>query len=110
MYPNRYIVYLHDTPSQSIFNNNSRAQSSGCVRVENAIDLAKYLLKDQPEYTSEVIDSIINKGALKKINMKQKVKIHHFYWTAWRENGKTNFTDDIYNFDDKILEALKKAS
>lgn len=110
MYPNRYIVYLHDTPSQSIFNNNSRAKSSGCVRVENAIDLAKYLLKDQPEYTSEVIDSIINKGALKKIDMKQKVKIHHFYWTTWRENGKTIFTDDIYNFDDKILEALKKAS
>ncbi|MFO7719682.1 MAG: L,D-transpeptidase family protein [Gillisia sp.] len=110
MYPNRYIVYLHDTPSQSIFEQNSRAQSSGCVRVENAVDLAKYLLKDQPEYSSEAIESIIEKGAIKRVNMKQKVEIHHFYWTAWRENGETIFTDDIYNYDDVILKALKKAS
>lgn len=110
MYPNRYLVYLHDTPSQSIFDQNSRAHSSGCVRVENAIDLSKYLLQDQPEYTSEEIDSIIKKGVIKRIEMKQKVKIHHFYWTAWRENGETIFTDDIYNYDEAILKALKKAS
>ena len=110
MYPNRYIVYLHDTPSQSIFEKNSRAESSGCVRVENAVDLAKYLLQDQSEYTSEAIDAIIDKGVLKRIEMKQKIKIHHFYWTAWRENGETIFTDDIYNYDDAILKALKKAS
>lgn len=110
MYPNRYLVYLHDTPSQSIFDQNSRAKSSGCVRVENAIDLSKYLLKDQPEYTSEVIDSILKKGTIKRIDMKQKVNIHHFYWTAWRENGKTIFTDDIYNYDEAILNALKKSS
>ncbi|MGM1055402.1 MAG: L,D-transpeptidase family protein [Bacteroidota bacterium] len=110
MFPNRYLVYLHDTPSQSIFDQNSRAQSSGCVRVENAIDLSKYLLQDQPNYTSEVIDSIIKRGNIKRIDMKQKVNIHHFYWTAWRENGKTIFTDDIYNYDEAILNALKKAS
>lgn len=110
MYPNRYLVYLHDTPSQSIFDQNSRAQSSGCIRVENAIDLSKYLLQDQPEYSSEVIESIIKKRAVKRIEIKQKVKIHHFYWTAWRENGVTTFTDDIYNYDDAILNALKKAS
>ncbi|MFO8148557.1 MAG: L,D-transpeptidase family protein [Gillisia sp.] len=110
MFPNRYLVYLHDTPSQSIFDQNSRAQSSGCVRVENAIDLSKYLLQDQPDFTSEVIDSIIKRGNIKRIDMKQKVNIHHFYWTAWRENGKTIFTDDIYNYDEAILNALKKAS
>lgn len=110
MFPNRYLVYLHDTPSQSIFDQNSRAQSSGCVRVENAIDLSKYLLQDQPNYTSEVIDSIIKRGSIKRIDMKQKVNIHHFYWTAWRETGETIFTDDIYNYDDAILNALRKAS
>lgn len=110
MFPNRYLVYLHDTPSQSIFDQNSRAQSSGCVRVENAIYLSKYLLQDQPNYTSEVIDSIIKRGSIKRIDMKQKVNIHHFYWTAWRETGETIFTDDIYNYDDAILNALRKAS
>ncbi|CAM4164008.1 L,D-transpeptidase family protein [Gillisia limnaea] len=110
MYPNSYLIYLHDTPSQSIFDQNSRAQSSGCIRVENAIDLSKYLLRDQPEYTSELLDSIINRGVIKRIDMKQKVNIHHFYWTAWRENGETIFTDDIYNYDEATLQALKKAS
>jgi murein L,D-transpeptidase YcbB/YkuD len=42
--------------------------------------------------------------------MDQKVNVHIFYWTAWRENGKTRFTDDIYNYDEATYKALKKAS
>lgn len=110
MYPNKYLIYLHDTPSKSLFGRNSRAQSSGCVRVQGAMELAEYLLKDQPEITSEKIQSILDSGAIKRINMKQQVKVHHFYWTAWRENGKTRFIRDIYDYDDKILKALENAS
>lgn len=110
MYPNEYLIYLHDTPSKSLFGKNSRAQSSGCVRVQDAVELAKYLLKDQPELTSEKIDTIISRGETKRIDMKQQVKVHHFYWTAWRTNGKTRFIRDIYGYDDKILKALEKAS
>lgn len=109
-FPNRYIVYLHDTPSKSLFEGNSRAHSSGCIRVENAVDLAKYLLSDQKEFTSEEIDKIIEKGTTRRIYLNQKVKVHIFYWTAWRENGKTRFTDDIYNYDEATYKALKKAS
>lgn len=109
-FPNRYIVYLHDTPSKSLFEGNSRAHSSGCIRVENAVDLAKYLLSDQKEFTSEEIDKIIEKGTTRRIYINQKVKVHIFYWTAWRENGKTRFTDDIYNYDEATYKALKKAS
>ncbi|QED36253.1 L,D-transpeptidase family protein [Antarcticibacterium arcticum] len=110
MYPNEYFIYLHDTPSQALFERNSRDQSSGCVRVEHAVDLAKYLLSDQEEYSSKVIDDIIAKGTTRQINMKQKVNVHHFYWTAWRENGATRFTADIYDYDRKTYEALRKAS
>lgn len=109
-FPNKYIVYLHDTPSKSLFEGNFRAHSSGCIRVENAVDLAKYLLSDQKEFTSEEIDKIIDKGTTKRIYMDQKVNVHIFYWTAWRENGKTKFTDDIYNYDEATYNALKKAS
>lgn len=109
-YPNRYIIYLHDTTSKYLFEGNSRAHSSGCIRVENAVDLAKYLLSDQKQFSSEEIDQIIDNGSTKRIYMDQKVKIHHFYWTAWRENGKTRFTDDIYNYDEVTYRALKKAS
>jgi len=109
-FPNRYIVYLHDTPSKSLFEGNSRAHSSGCIRVENVVDLAKYLLSDQKEFTSEKIDKILDKGTTRRIYMDQKVNVHFFYWTAWRENGKTKFTDDIYNYDEATYKALKKAS
>lgn len=110
IYPNEYLIYLHDTPSQDLFERDSRAESSGCVRVQDAVGLAKYLLSDQDEYTSEKVDEIIEKGELKQIQMNQKVKVYHFYWTAWRDNGKTRFTEDIYGYDDKIFEALQKAS
>jgi murein L,D-transpeptidase YcbB/YkuD len=110
IYPNEYLIYLHDTPSTSLFGRNSRAQSSGCVRVQDALNLAEYLLKDQPEITSDKIQSILNSGITKRIDMKQQVKVHHFYWTVWRENGKTKFTRDIYEYDDKILKALQNAS
>lgn len=110
IYPNKYLIYLHDTPSKALFERNSRAQSSGCVRVEGAIDLAKYLLSDQEKYTDAEIDRIIVNGSTKQINMKQEVKVYHFYWTAWRENGKTRFTEDIYGYDKPTYSAIKKAS
>jgi len=109
-FPNRYIVYLHDTSSKSLFEGNFRAHSSGCIRVENAVDLAKYLLSDQKKITSDEIDKIIDKGTTRRFYMDQKVNVHIFYWTAWRENGKTRFTDDIYNYDEATYKALKKAS
>jgi L,D-transpeptidase YcbB len=110
IYPNKYIIYLHDTPSKPLFKGNLRSHSSGCVRVENAIDLAKYLLSDQEKYSSTVIDSILSKNETKRIEMKQKVDIHHLYWTSWRENGKTRFNSDVYNYDEKTYKALLKVS
>jgi len=109
-FPNRYIVYLHDTSSKSLFEGNFRAHSSGCIRVENAVDLAKYLLSDQKKITSDEIDKILDKGTTRRFYMDQKVNVHIFYWTAWRENGKTRFTNDIYNYDEATYKALKKAS
>lgn len=110
MYPNKYLIYLHDTPSQALFEQNVRAESSGCVRVENAVDLAKYLLSDQEHISPQDIDTFISRGNTKRVNIDQEVKVHHFYWTSWRENGETRFTTDIYNYDGKTYEALKNAS
>lgn len=110
IYPNEYFIYLHDTPSQALFERNSRDQSSGCVRVEDAVELAKYLLSDQEQYSSKDIDQIIAKGDTKQIEMDQEVQVHHFYWTAWRESGSTKFTADIYDYDLRTFEALRKAS
>ncbi|MCP9198428.1 L,D-transpeptidase family protein [Gramella sp. GC03-9] len=99
IYPNQYMIYLHDTPSQALFEKNSRAQSSGCVRVQNALDLAKYLLNDQEKYTDSVIDEILASGKTREIPVKKQVKVHHFYWTASVENDSIRFIDDIYHLD-----------
>ena len=109
-YPNKYIIYLHDTPSKSLFERNSRALSSGCIRVEDALDLALYLLGDQPDYSSEKTQEIINSGKTKEVKVNQRVKVYHLYWTAWMENEKPQFTEDIYNYDQKIISALNNYS
>ena len=105
-FPNKHLIYLHDTNSKSLFSNNARSNSSGCVRVEGVIDLAKELLSDQKQYNSDKVDELLASGKTRYIKLTTPVKIYIFYWTAWRENGKTHFTHDIYNDDEKILKAL----
>ena len=106
IYPNEYLIYLHDTPSKNLFSKNSRAQSSGCVRVEGALELAKFLLDDQPEYTSEAIDGMLESGETKELAVKKDVKVHHFYWTAFTKNDSLYFRNDIYDLDQIIWKAL----
>ncbi|MBZ9632053.1 L,D-transpeptidase family protein [Salegentibacter sp. LM13S] len=106
IYPNKYMIYLHDTPSKSLFNKNLRAQSSGCVRVQDVLDLAKMLLSDQPEYDEEKIKEILDSGKTTTIKITQKVKVHHLYWTAWNENGSTHFAEDVYKRDAAIYKLL----
>lgn len=106
IYPNKHMIYLHDTPSKSLFSKNLRAQSSGCVRVQDVLDLAKMLLSDQPKYSDEKIKEILDSGKTTTIKVTQKVNVHHLYWTAWNENGSTRFAEDIYNRDAAIYKLL----
>lgn len=107
IYPNEYMIYLHDTPSKALFENNARAQSSGCVRVQDALGLAEYLLNDQPKYDSKKIEEIIASGKTTEIPVTKKVKVHHFYWTAYQKKDITKFIDDIYGLDKDLWENLK---
>lgn len=108
IYPNKYAIYLHDTPAKAIFEQNSRAESHGCVRVEDALQLAAYLLSDQKEWDMEKIQETIASGKTVKIKVTRPVKVYHLYWTAWRENGETVFANDVYNLDDGIYDALSR--
>lgn len=107
IYPNQYAIYLHDTPAKSIFDQNNRAESHGCVRVENALDLAAYVVEDQKEWSLDRIQKVIGTGQTTQVPISQPIKVHHFYWSAWRENGETIFVKDVYNLDEKVLKALK---
>ncbi|MCH4821699.1 L,D-transpeptidase family protein [Gramella lutea] len=106
IYPNKYMIYLHDTPSKNLFKNNARAQSSGCVRVEDAQSLAKYLLNDQEIYDDEKIEEILHSGETTEISVKQRVRVHHFYWTAYQKKDTTKFIDDIYDLDQELWALL----
>ena len=107
IYPNEYMIYLHDTPSKKLFDNNARAESSGCVRVQGALELAEYLLSDQGNFNKEKIAEILKIGKTKEIPLKQNIKVHHFYWTAFQKNDTLRFINDIYNLDQELWNLLK---
>lgn len=106
MYPNQYSIYLHDTPAQGLFERSERAASSGCVRVEGALDLAQYVVQNQPQGSRDKIDSVLESGKTTNLSIDEPINVYHFYWTAWREAGETIFTEDVYSMDQKIAQAL----
>jgi murein L,D-transpeptidase YcbB/YkuD len=100
LFPNRHNVYLHDTPADSLFAKPSRAFSHGCVRVEEPEALAKYVLRDHPEWDDQSIFSAMKSGVEKHVKLKAKIPVHIAYFTAWvDENGGLHFQPDIYGYD-----------
>ena len=106
MYPNQYLIYLHDTPSKSLFSQSERAESSGCVRVENAIDLSAYIVENQSEWSKDKIQEVISSGKTTTVNVHRPIQVHHFYWTAWRAGDKTVVINDVYDLDEQIYTKL----
>lgn len=100
MFPNPYDVYLHDTPSKNLFRRPMRALSHGCVRVENPLDLAEYLMKGQVDWSRERITSAIAKGKEQTVPLPETVPVHMIYLTAWVDgDGNTQFRNDLYGRD-----------
>lgn len=100
MFPNQYNVYLHDTPADSLFARAGRAFSHGCVRVEDPMALAKYVLRDQREWTHEAIDAAMHSGTEKSVSLTTPIPVYLGYWTAHvDEAGLLNFRADVYGID-----------
>jgi murein L,D-transpeptidase YcbB/YkuD len=109
MFPNRFGVYLHDTPSKRLFERSVRSFSHGCIRLEKPLDLAEYVMKKDPKWTRERIVSEIKKGEKKEVRLPEPVTVHILYLTAWvDEDGLLHFRDDIYGRDAKLDEAMRK--
>jgi murein L,D-transpeptidase YcbB/YkuD len=107
MLPNKFAVYLHDTPHKGLFNMTSRGFSAGCIRIENPIGLAAYLLQDYSEWTHEKIENIIETGERHVVHLPREFPVHVLYWTAWVDrDGMINFRDDIYERDGILSDAL----
>ena len=107
MFPNPYQVYLHDTPSQTLFDRPDRAFSSGCVRVEHALDLAERVLADPARWNRDEIGRVIAAGQLQNVTLATKIPVLLAYWTAWVDpQGIVNFRRDVYGQDARWAAAL----
>jgi len=107
MFPNKYDVYIHDTPSKDLFAKTERGFSSGCIRIEKPIDLATYLLRGNGIWTYEKITTEINKNVEKTVSLLEPINIHLLYWTVWvDDNENIQFRNDIYGRDKLLEEAL----
>jgi murein L,D-transpeptidase YcbB/YkuD len=106
MFPNKYDVYLHDTPSKSLFQRDYRAFSHGCMRVMNPMEFADALLTEEPDLSVARIKKLIG-GRETRLDLTRHVPVHITYFTAWvDEEGKLQLRNDIYGHDAKVRKAL----
>jgi murein L,D-transpeptidase YcbB/YkuD len=100
------MVYLHDTNSRSFFERANRSLSSGCVRVQDPFDLAAYLLNDNDKWSLEKILQLVKTNKTTDARMQKEVQVHLLYWTAWSEDDKLQFRDDLYEKDFDLYRKL----
>ena len=109
MLPNKFDVYLHDTPAKRLFSESVRTFSHGCIRIEKPLELAEYVMKDAPGWTQEKLLAAIKKGAEQAILTPHPLDVHFLYLTAWvDEEGVLQFRNDVYKRDKQLDEALRK--
>lgn len=108
MFPNPFNVYLHDTPSDNLFDRLTRNLSHGCIRIERPEALASYVLRDQPQWTSEKIQAAMHARAERQVPLQESLPVHIVYFTAWVDsNGQVQFANDIYGYDARQLELMR---
>lgn len=100
MFPNPHSVYLHDTPSKSLFSRTVRAYSHGCIRVEKPVDLAEYLLRDSSKWSKKAIEATMRRSKEQTVYLSEPLPVYIQYWTAWMDDaGELQFRNDIYRYD-----------
>jgi len=109
MFPNRYSVYLHDTPTKSLFDKDERTFSSGCIRVQKAFELAELVLDDPVHWNSAAISEVVAAKATRTVNLARPVPVLILYWTAQPTiDGRVIFRNDVYGRDPATLAALDR--
>jgi murein L,D-transpeptidase YcbB/YkuD len=107
LFPNNYSIYLHDTPSKSLFKEEKRDFSHGCIRVSEPKKLAQFILRNDANWDAAKITKAMNAGKEQYYNVKEPIPVFIGYFTAWVDReGKLNFRDDIYGHDKKMKERL----
>jgi len=106
MFPNKYMVYLHDTPSKGLFARSERAFSHGCIRTQNPFELAELLLADQG-WNRKRIDQVLESRKTTRVNLDRPITVMLLYWTAEVDDeGTVLFRKDIYDRDGAVIKGL----
>lgn len=110
MFPNKHDIYIHDTPHHDLFNNARRSFSHGCVRINDPVKFAAFLLENNPGWDSTRIKQVLFSQKETKVNLIKTIPIHLLYWTAFidSETGKLNFREDLYKWDSQLAATLNK--
>ncbi|WP_439504476.1 L,D-transpeptidase family protein [Sediminibacterium sp.] len=107
LFPNEFNIYLHDTPNRNLFAQTNRGLSHGCIRIAEPKKFAEFLLRDQPNYTSTAIDSLMYLEKEKWVTLKKKIPVFLVYFTSWVDQaGVLHFRRDIYQHDQKMAQKL----
>jgi L,D-transpeptidase YcbB len=107
LFPNNFRIYLHDTPSKSLFNETNRAFSHGCIRVSEPRRLALYLLRKEQDWDEPKLNTILNTNNETSINLSPTIPVYIAYFTSWVDNtGELNFRKDIYHLDEKLADEI----
>jgi murein L,D-transpeptidase YcbB/YkuD len=111
IFPNHFSIYLHDTPGDRLFFRDRRALSHGCVRVENPVALAEYVLRDQSQWTVERITAAMQAREERTVMLNEQLPVHIGYWTAWvQPDGSVTYTDDPYKLDPVHIQRFHQTS
>jgi len=107
VFPNKYEIFLHDTPYQEDFAKPARAFSHGCIRAEKPIELAVWVLRGKPGWDVKQILAAIDAGDERTVKLAEPIDVYFLYSTAWADDdGTIQFRPDFYERDKKLIEAL----
>ena len=109
LFPNKYAVYMHDTPAKSLFKRTKRAFSHGCIRLQKPRELLKTFASFNPNVDFEKSQAILKGKDKTYYSLKEKVPVDVIYLTAWVDyDGKLQFRNDIYNYDKMQLKSFRR--
>lgn len=107
MFPNRFNVYMHDTPARSLFSQSARAFSHGCIRLARPIDMTEQVLGTVPGWDRARIEKVLAEAQRTVVPLRTGIEVHVTYATAWRDSdGDVQFRPDIYHRDTRLYAAL----
>ena len=105
---NPFAVYLHDTPGTGLFERDERDLSHGCIRVEDAVSLARRLLRhDRSQQTR--FDVLLQAGDTGRVELAEPLSTYVMYWTvSVTPGGDTRYLRDLYEVDSRLVAALDR--